>query len=245
MQRFMRHTSGGCAAPLWKRRTRGWKPGAERGFQTVFLQNEWVSSMNKWLVSFSVVLAMVTAGVQAAGDAAAGKTKSAICMACHGADGNSPNPIWPKLAGQHASYILTQLQHFKSGSRKNDLMSPMAAPLSDQDMADLAAYFSSQTQSAGTAAADKVAKGEKIYRAGNPNTRVAACMACHGPAGIGNAPASFPRISGQHAAYVEKALKDFRAGSRDNDPNMMMRGVAANMTDAEIMAVAQYVQGLY
>ena len=200
--------------------------------------------MNKWLVSFSILLALGTAGVQAAGDAAAGKTKSAVCMACHGADGNSPNPIWPKLAGQHTSYILAQLRHFKEGSRKNDLMSPMAAPLSDQDMADLAAYFSGHTQNGGTAAADKVTVGEKIYRAGNPNTKVAACMACHGPSGAGNAPAKFPRISGQHAAYVEKTLKDFREGSRDNDPNKMMRGVAANMTDAEITAVAQYVQGL-
>ena len=123
-------------------------------------------------------------------------------------------------------------------------MSPMAAPLSDQDMADLAAYFSSQSQSDGTAAADQVGLGEKVYRAGNPNTKVAACMACHGPTGIGNAPANFPRISGQHAAYIEKALRDFRAGARDNDLNKMMRGVAANMTDAEILAVAQYVQGL-
>jgi len=200
--------------------------------------------MNKWLVCFSIALAMVTAGVQAAGDAAAGKTKSAVCMACHGADGNSPNPVWPKLAGQHTGYILTQLQHFKAGTRKNDLMSPMAVALSDQDMADLAAYFASQSQTAGTAAADQVETGERIYRAGNPSSKVAACMACHGPTGIGNAPANFPRISGQHAAYLEKALKDFRSGSRDNDLNKMMRGVAANMTDAEITAVAQYVQGL-
>lgn len=201
--------------------------------------------MNKWLVSFATVLAISTANVQAAGDAAAGKTKSATCMACHGADGNSPNPIWPKLAGQHSSYIVGQLQDFKSGARKNDLMSPMAAPLSDQDMADLAAYFSSQTQNPGTAAANQVTLGEKIYRAGNPQSKVAACMACHGPTGSGNAPAKFPRISGQHAAYVEKALKDFRAKARDNDANKMMRGVAANMTDAEIAAVAQYVQGLH
>lgn len=202
--------------------------------------------MNKWLVSSAIVLAMSTVGVQAAGDAAAGQTKSAVCMACHGADGNSPtNPIWPKLAGQQSSYIQRQLQDFKAGARKNDLMSPMAAPLSDQDMVDLAAYFSSQTQNPGTAAADQVALGERIYRAGNPQSKVAACMACHGPTGAGNAPAKFPRISGQHAAYVEKALKDFRAGARDNDPNGMMRGVATNMTDAEIMAVAQYVQGLH
>ncbi|HXK55915.1 MAG: cytochrome c4 [Gammaproteobacteria bacterium] len=200
--------------------------------------------MNKWLFSFLILSAMLASGVQAAGDAAAGQTKSAVCVACHGADGNSPNPIWPKLAGQHTSYILAQLQHFKAGTRKNDLMSPMAAPLGDQDMEDLAAYFSSQAQNGGTAEADKVAAGEKLYRGGNPATGTAACMACHGPTGIGNAPAKFPRISGQHAAYVEKALKDFRAGARDNDLNGMMRGVAANMTDAEIMAVAQYVQGL-
>lgn len=149
--------------------------------------------MNKWLVSSAIVLAMSTVGVQAAGDAAAGQTKSAVCMACHGADGNSPtNPIWPKLAGQQSSYIQRQLQDFKAGARKNDLMSPMAAPLSDQDMVDLAAYFSSQTQNPGTAAADQVALGERIYRAGNPQSKVAACMACHGPTGAGNAPAKFP-----------------------------------------------------
>ena len=202
--------------------------------------------MSKRLVSITIALALAAAGaqVQAEGDAAAGKAKSVTCMACHGADGNSPNPVWPKLAGQHASYILAQLQDFKQGVRQNNLMSPMAAPLSEQDMADLAAYFSSQKQSGGSAAADQVVKGEKIYRAGNVQTKVAACMACHGPTGIGNAPARFPRISGQHAAYLEKALKDFRSGTRVNDLNKMMRGVAASMTDAEITAVAQYVQGL-
>jgi cytochrome c553 len=187
---------------------------------------------------------MAVTGVHAAGDAAAGKGKSAVCMACHGPDGNSPNPIWPKLAEQHPSYIIKQLGDFKTGARKNDLMSPMAAPLTDQDVENLAAYFSSQTQKGGSAAADRVALGEKIYRAGNAETGVAACMACHGPTGIGNAPANFPRISGQHADYVAKALKDFRQGSRTNDVNAMMRGVAARMTDDEIAAVAQYVQGL-
>jgi len=187
---------------------------------------------------------MTAVNAQAAGDAEAGKTKSATCMACHGADGNSANPIWPKLAGQHPSYIKKQLTDFKGGARKNDLMSPMAMPLSEQDVDDLAAYFSSQSQSAGTAAADKVEAGARLYRAGNATTGVAACMACHGPAGVGNPSAGFPRIGGQHAAYLEKALKDFRAGERANDNANMMQGVAANMTDAEIAAVAQYVQGL-
>lgn len=120
----------------------------------------------------------------------------------------------------------------------------MVAALSEQDMADLAAYFSSQTQSSGTAAADKVALGEKIYRAGNAATGVSACMACHGPTGIGNPGANFPRVSGQHAAYLEKALKDFRSGTRTNDNARMMQGVVARMTDEEIAAVSQYIQGL-
>ncbi|PLY17263.1 MAG: cytochrome c4 [Sedimenticola sp.] len=201
--------------------------------------------MNKWLVSVSIVLALTVNGVQAAGDAEAGKTKSATCLACHGPDGNSPNPIWPKLAGQHPAYIIKQLTDFKAGARKNDLMSPMATPLTDQDVLDLAAYFSSQSQSTGTAAADQVELGEQMYRAGNTTTGVAACMACHGPTGIGNPAANFPRISGQHAAYLEKALKDFRSGERNNDTAKMMQGVAAQMTDAEIAAVAQYVQGLH
>lgn len=200
--------------------------------------------MNKWLVSVSIVLAMVVVNAQAAGDAAAGKTKSATCLACHGADGNSANAVWPKLAGQHPNYIKKQLQEFKAGARKNDLMSPMAMPLSDQDMDDLAAYFSSQTQTPGTAAADSVELGGKIYRAGNASTDVAACMACHGPAGSGNPSAKFPRISGQHADYIEKTLKDFRSGGRANDNAKMMQNVVFRMTDKEIAAVAQYLQGL-
>ena len=200
--------------------------------------------MNKWLVSVSIVLAMVVSNANAAGDAAAGKTKSATCLACHGADGNSANALWPKLAGQHPSYIKKQLQEFKGGARKNDMMSPMAMPLSDGDMDDLAAYFSSQTQSVGTAAADQVELGTKIYRAGNAATDVAACMACHGPSGKGNPSANFPRISGQHAAYIEKTLKDFRSGARANDNAKMMQNVVFRMTDQEIAAVAQYLQGL-
>ncbi|WP_275097949.1 c-type cytochrome [Sedimenticola hydrogenitrophicus] len=200
--------------------------------------------MNKWLVSVSILLAMVVGSAQAAGDAEAGKTKSATCLACHGVDGNSANAVWPKLAGQHPSYIKKQLREFKGGVRKNDLMSPMAMPLSEQDMDDLAAYFSSQAQTPGSAAADQVELGETIYRGGNAATDVAACMACHGPSGMGNPAADFPRISGQHAAYLEKMLKDFRSGDRSNDNAKMMRNVVARMTDKEIAAVAQYVQGL-
>ncbi len=123
-------------------------------------------------------------------------------------------------------------------------MAPMAVALDDKAMADLAAYFSSQKRSEGVAAEDKVELGGKIYRGGNKATGVAACMACHGPTGAGNPAANFPNLAGQQASYVEKAMKDFRAGTRTTDPNRMMRGVAARMTDAEISAVAQFIQGL-
>ncbi len=200
--------------------------------------------MGKWLVTVSIIWVFAAGMAQAAGDVAAGKAKSATCLACHGPDGNSPNPIWPKLAGQHPVYIIKQLQAFKAGERKNDLMSPMATPLTDEDMVNLAAYYSSQKQSDGTAAADKVDLGEKIYRSGNAATGAAACIGCHGPSGLGNPAAQFPRVSGQHAAYTEKALKDFRGKVRTNDMQKMMQGVAAKMSDEEIAAVAQYIQGL-
>jgi cytochrome c553 len=193
----------------------------------------------------SIGLALSVTGVQAAGDAEAGKTKSAACAACHGPDGNSSvNPIWPKLAGQHPGYLEKQLMDFKAGARTDPTMLGMVAPLNDQDMADLAAYFASQTKQGGTAAADQVEMGEKLYRAGNADTGVAACMGCHGPAGSGNPQANFPALAGQHATYIEKALKDFRSGARANDANKMMRGVVERMSDAEMTAVAQYVQGL-
>jgi cytochrome c553 len=196
-----------------------------------------------WIAS---LLALASSGVvQAAGDVEAGKAKSAVCAACHGADGNgSANPLFPKLAGQHPKYIIKQLRDFKTGARKNDTMAPMAAALNDQDIENVAAYFSSQNGKVGQAAADKVAQGEQIYRAGLAKG-VPACIGCHGPTGSGNAAAGFPSVSGQHAAYVVKQLKDFREGVRSNDPNSMMRGVTALMNDRDIEAVAQYVQGLH
>jgi cytochrome c553 len=201
--------------------------------------------MGKLLAVVSIVLVFAAGVVQAAGDAAAGKTKAAVCMACHGPDGNSVNPTWPKLAGQHPSYILKQLTAFKSGERKDALMSPMAMPLTDEDMADLAAYFSSQKQTPGVAAADKVKLGEKIFRSGNAVSGVAPCMGCHGPSGLGNPAAVYPRISGQHAAYAQKAMTDFQGNLRTNDAKQMMQGVTAKMSEKEIEAVAQYIQGLH
>jgi cytochrome c553 len=188
-------------------------------------------------------LCLVTAA-HAEGTAQAGQAKSATCVACHGVDGNSVNPEWPKLAGQHPEYIVKQLQAFKSGARKNPLMSPMAAPLSDQDMEDLAAYFSSQTTKGGEAEPSKVSAGQRLYRGGDANSHTPACLACHGPNGRGNPPALYPSIRGQQATYVAAQLRAYKSGARTTDQNQMMRNVAASLSDEEIDAVASYIQGL-
>jgi cytochrome c553 len=199
--------------------------------------------MNKLAIAALLLGALGSA--HAAGSASAGQGKAAVCSACHGMDGNSVTPIWPSLAGQSEQFISKQLMDFKSGARKDDTMTAMAAPLSDQDVADLAAWYSSQKRGVGSANAEKAAPGEKLYRAGDADKGVAACMACHGPNGTGNPAAKFPALAGQHATYTIKALKDFRAGTRSNDPANMMRDVAGKMTDAQIEAVAEYIAGLH
>lgn len=204
----------------------------------------------KQIILIAALAAASTGLSHAAGDVAAGKAKSAVCAACHNADGNSVNPEWPKIAGQHASYLLKQLNNFKAGpdgkaERENALMAGQVAPLSEQDMADLAAYFADQKGTIGAAAKEQLKLGEEIYRGGNPSTGVSACIACHGPTGAGNPMAVFPSLSGQHATYTMGQLKAFRSGARSNDAGQMMRNIAAKMTDAEIEAVAQYVQGLH
>jgi len=201
--------------------------------------------MNKWILPFSLILALGVSATHAAGDAAAGKTKSASCAACHGADGNSANPLWPKLAGQSPAYLTKQLKDFKSGARKDPTMTAMAAPLSDADITDIVAYFSTQKIAPASAAEAQVEFGQQIWRAGNPTTDVAACAACHGPTGMGIPSAMFPRLSYQHADYIAKQLKDFQAGTRSNDKNNMMGGVSHRMTAEEIKAVSQYAQGLH
>ncbi len=196
------------------------------------------------LVLSGLAISVAASAWAEGGNAEAGKTKSATCAACHGADGNSVNPEWPKLAGQHPNYLLKQLMNFKNDERVNPSMSPMAKPLSDQDMADLAAYYSSQVMKSGEADQSKVALGEQIYKGGNNATGVAACAACHGPTGSGNPAANFPAINGQHAAYTKNQLNAFRKGERANDAGKMMRNIAAGMTDAEIEAVSEYIAGL-
>jgi cytochrome c553 len=201
--------------------------------------------MKKWFV-FTAVVSMLGAAnpALAAGDPAAGKTKSASCVACHGADGNSMNPEWPSLAGQHPDYLIKQLRNFKDGDRSNALMSPMAAPLSEQDMANLAAYYSSQALKPGQADEALFEQGRQLYRGGNMSTGVAACIACHGPTGTGNPAASFPSLRGQHGGYTVNQLKAFKRGERANDAGKMMQNIAAKMTEEEMQAVASYIQGM-
>jgi cytochrome c553 len=180
----------------------------------------------------------------AAGSAEKGESKATACIACHGPAGNSANPEWPVLAGQHEQYIHKQLQAFKSGARKNALMTPMAMSLSDDDMADLGAYFSAQKPTGKEADAGKLQVGQRVYRSGDAKNGAPACAACHGPTGDGNPPASYPALRGQYATYVAAQLRAYRSGARQTDQNQMMRNVASAMSDEQIDAVASYVQGL-
>jgi cytochrome c553 len=167
-----------------------------------------------------------------------------VCVACHGADGNSAIAMYPKLAGQHPEYITKQLDDFKSGVRKNPVMAGIAATLTPEDMANLGDYFGAQTPKGGTAKSNGQASlGEKIYKSGIPGAGVPACASCHGPAGAG-IPVQFPRLSGQHAEYTAAQLKAFRAGERANDGAKMMRMIASKLSDQDIAAVADYIQGL-
>ncbi|MDH5254404.1 MAG: cytochrome c4 [Gammaproteobacteria bacterium] len=197
------------------------------------------------LITLAIAGTAFSGRALAAGSAEAGQAKAATCSACHGMDGNSLNPEWPSLAGQHESYIVKSLQSFKSGTRQNVLMSGMAMPLTDADMEDLAAYFSAQKPAGGVADPALVSAGERLYRGGNKETGVPACLACHGPTGQGNPAAGWPSIAGQHATYSAAQLTAYRAKQRATDGDtQMMRNVAATLTDDEIKAVASYIQGL-
>jgi cytochrome c553 len=194
----------------------------------------------------SLLVSMVHATAQAEGDLEAGKTKSATCVACHSVDGNSVNPEWPKLAGQHEGYLIQQLLYFSDGERDNAVMKGMAANLTDQDREDLAAYYASQKVTFGTADPALVELGERIYRGGNSESGVAPCMGCHGPNGAGNPPANYPALRGQHAKYVENQMHGFAEGNRINENSIkMMQITASRMTNKEIRAVASYIQGLH
>ena len=197
------------------------------------------------LSALSVVVGTAAAQNAARGQRIAGQ----VCAACHAADGNSVAPTNPKIAGQFAEYLQKQLGDFKAQQNKkpardNPIMTPMASNLSDDDIQSVAAYYAGQKLRPATAAdKDLAALGQKIWRGGIAASNVPACGGCHGPAGAG-IPVQYPRLAGQFAEYVAAQLKGFRDGARSNDPNGIMRGVAARMTEREIQAVAQYAAGL-
>ncbi len=184
------------------------------------------------------------------GDPVAGESKAVACAACHGADGNSANPEWPKLAGLGEKYLLKQMQDIRSGLRPVALMAGQVDNMSDQDLADIAAYFDGMPRSGEVANPDLLELGRKVYMSGIMDRKVAACVGCHSPSGQGNAPAGFPALGGQHATYIAAQLKMFRKGYEDesgrvNDGDTkIMRTTAFELSDLEIEAVAAYAAGL-
>jgi cytochrome c553 len=182
------------------------------------------------------------AGTAPKADLAKGQATAATCMACHLADGSRGAPANPILAGQHPEYLAKQLHDFKSGKRKNAIMQGMAAPLSEEDIRNVAAFYAGKQAKPGAATnKDTVLLGQKIWRGGIADRKIPACAGCHGPTGAG-IPVQYPKLSGQHAAYTEAQLLGFRSGERGNNPTMTM--VAAKMNDTEIKAVADYIAGL-
>jgi cytochrome c553 len=172
--------------------------------------------------------------------------KAASCVACHGQEGKSPNPLWPNLAGQHSDYIAKQLHDFKQGTTRNaPTMTAMVANLSDADMAELALYYSQLPIVAGHTPQKFLTRGEALYRGGDFDKHISACIACHGPRGSGNAQAGFPALSGQQASYTLLQLQLFKQHLRHNDLNNIMQDIAGRMDNDDMTAVAYYLQGLH
>ncbi|MDX1403536.1 MAG: c-type cytochrome [Woeseiaceae bacterium] len=190
--------------------------------------------------------ATVRAQVLVEGSAEAGAAKAITCSACHGPDGNSVNPLWPSIAGQHPLYIVEQLQAFKNGTRSEPLMLGQAMMLSDEDMRNLAVYYSQKT-TATKVIADPATldHGQRLYRGGSRENQTPACIACHGPNGRGNPASSYPSLKGQYAVYIAKQLRDYASGARRSDgATRVMRDIAAKLSEEDIVAVSSYVQGL-
>ena len=187
-----------------------------------------------------------TFAVYATGDYQAGQNKSTICAACHGSNGISINPMWPNLAGQHSRYLAKQLHDFKQNHGRNaPTMGPMVAHLNEQDMDDLAAYYSKQPLPEGITPKKYLKRGERLYRGGDFSKHITACIACHGPSGHGNAEAGFPSLSGQNAAYTILQLQAFKDKKRCNDLNSIMQNISGRMDVDDMTAVANYIAGLY
>jgi len=201
--------------------------------------------MNKLLVSLVLSLGMAGSVHAVQGDAEAGAGKVATCAACHGSDGNSAMPNFPKLAALGEKYLYKQLLDIKEGRRVVVEMTGILDPLNEQDLRDIAAFYDAQVPAMGVADAELAVRGEEIFRGGDLSTGLPACTGCHSPTGKGNDPAGYPRLAGQHAAYTAKQLTNFREGERTNDGEaMIMRTIAGRLSNKDIEAGSNYIQGL-
>jgi len=196
-------------------------------------------------ISFTLILLLIAPiSFSMAGDVEAGKSKSIVCSACHGQDGNSINPLWPSLAGQHKQYTIHTLRAYQNGTRVDAVMQAQVMALTEQDIEDIAAYYNAQTMQKKDYDYGLAKKGESLYRGGNASTGVAACIACHGPTGRGNPGAGYPSLAGQHAEYTADALKGYIKTERKAGLNDMMQSLATRLTAEEIEAVSEYIQAL-
>lgn len=210
--------------------------------------------MKKLIVGLAM-LAGISGFAMAEGNAEDGEQYTESCAGCHGADGNSAAASFPKLAGQHESYLLKQLIDIKSGDRVVPQMAGLLDGFNEEQLADIAAYYASQEKTVGSADPDLVDLGEQLYRGGNMETGVPSCAGCHSPTGAGNGPAAYPMLSGQHAAYIESQLYKFQRGYRASEPSAeartndgesrVMRTTAFRLKDFEIEALASYINGLH
>lgn len=204
--------------------------------------------MKKILIFIIILFTNYSIAIANSGNIEEGKKKSLECAACHMSDGNSAVTIWPKIAGQHFGYIYKQLKYFKEGEkgpRYNPIMLGIVDKLSNEDLLDLSAYFSSNKMSSGKALSQHVELGRKIYHGGNMESNIPACAACHDVRGQGNSAGAIPRLSGQHSDYTEGQLNNYKSGERRTDPNEIMRTIAVKMSSEEIKAVSSYAEGLH
>jgi cytochrome c553 len=172
--------------------------------------------------------------------------KAKVCSACHGDQGISPQAIWPNLAGQHPTYFIKQIKDIKQGSSRNvPTMSGIVASLTEQDISELASYYSAMPRAEGKTPKKYLARGEQIYRGGDFEQQISACIACHGPRGNGNGEAGFPILAGQHSAYLVLQLQAYKEGKRTNDLNHIMQDISKRMSQDDMEAVAHYIEGLY